>query len=87
MSLVEIIEEQQEVLNKDEFEQLISERTKLNSEIADLKKVAFVKNWIFETRIAIEVYLREDLIRKIETKLVTLHEKLNIETQTVRTDL
>ncbi|MCK9351345.1 MAG: hypothetical protein WCT49_00330 [Candidatus Paceibacterota bacterium] len=87
MPYVKINGEQQYLLDKHEFERLVSERSKISAEIEALKAVRFVENVFFTGRLSLEISSREQKIKSIDLALADHRKKLGIETPTIHTEL
>ncbi|MCX6735710.1 MAG: hypothetical protein NTZ13_01345 [Candidatus Parcubacteria bacterium] len=92
MSLVEITEEQQKILDKYEFERLASERDEITKKIFVYRFLTF-KPMIFEEdpelleKLNEKIRLGESQQKEVDIKLAVLRKKLGIETPTINTEL
>ncbi|TRZ51075.1 hypothetical protein D4R99_04895 [bacterium] len=88
MTLIEINDKQQNILDKNEFEDLVSERNKKNSEISTLTTAKrLCCSILIKRHMDIEIFSREVDICCIDFRLRVLRKQLGIETPTIHTEL
>ena len=89
MPLVEITEAQQKLLDKHEFEKLVSERSDLVHEamvLEEAQKFRYRQSDILE-ELWFAAQLRRAGVQEIDEKLTDMRKKLGIETPTIHTEL